>query len=64
MKNKTITTTENNNFLIYLGIFFIILKLTGIIEWSWWLVLLPFWIIPAIYIFFFFSMFFIFLIFE
>jgi hypothetical protein len=24
-----------------LGIVFIILKLTGVIDWSWWLVLLP-----------------------
>lgn len=51
MNKKTVTITEENNFLIYLGIFFIILKLTGIIEWSWWLVLLPFYIIPTIGIF-------------
>lgn len=25
-----------------LGIVFIVLKLTGVITWSWWLVLLPF----------------------
>lgn len=49
---KTVTVTKDNNFLIYLGIFFIILKLTGIIEWSWWLVLLPIWIFPAIAVFF------------
>lgn len=27
----------------WLGIVFIILKLTGVIDWSWWLVTLPLW---------------------
>lgn len=31
-----------------LGLLFVGLKLTGHIEWSWWLVTLPFWIVPAI----------------
>jgi len=26
-----------------LGIVFVTLKLTGFIDWSWWLVTLPFW---------------------
>ena len=26
-----------------LGIAFVVLKLTGVINWSWWLVTLPFW---------------------
>lgn len=26
-----------------LGIVFVVLKLTGVIAWSWWLVTLPFW---------------------
>ena len=26
-----------------LGIAFIVLKLTGFISWSWWLITLPFW---------------------
>lgn len=26
-----------------LGVVFIVLKLTGVIDWSWWWVLLPFW---------------------
>jgi len=26
-----------------LGVAFVILKLLGYINWSWWLVLLPFW---------------------
>ena len=46
---------ENNtsygiNFLELLAIVFIALKLTGYIQWSWWLVLAPLWfpIIPII----------------
>lgn len=31
-----------------LGIVFIVLKLTGVIAWSWWWVLAPFWIPVAI----------------
>mgnify|MGYP001154170088 CR=1 FL=1 len=27
-----------------LGIVFIVLKLLGVIDWSWWLVLAPIWI--------------------
>lgn len=27
-----------------LGAMFIVLKLTGVISWSWWMVLAPFWI--------------------
>ena len=26
-----------------LGVAFVVLKLTGYINWSWWLVTLPFW---------------------
>lgn len=26
-----------------LGIAFVVLKLVGVIDWSWWLVTLPFW---------------------
>lgn len=29
--------------LSILGVAFIILKLVGVIEWSWWWVTLPFW---------------------
>ncbi|HCH9337632.1 TPA: hypothetical protein PNO69_004476 [Salmonella enterica] len=40
------TKTEVKNYgiglLPVLGIVFIILKLTNVINWSWWLVLLPF----------------------
>ena len=31
-----------------LFILFFILKLAGVIDWSWWIVTLPLWITPAI----------------
>lgn len=33
-----------------LALLFIGLKLSGVILWSWWLVLLPLWIIPVIWL--------------
>jgi hypothetical protein len=30
-------------FFSTLTLIFIVLKLTGVIAWSWWIVLLPFW---------------------
>ncbi len=32
---------------LMLGILFVTLKLCGLIDWSWWLVTLPLWILPA-----------------
>lgn len=32
---------KNPKFLSILGLIFITLKLTSVINWSWWLVLLP-----------------------
>ena len=41
------------NFLTFLGVIFVILKITGVIDWSLIWVLLPFWIpIPAGIVFF------------
>jgi len=48
MDNKNVTVGPG--FLTLLGILFIGLKLTGYITWSWWLVLLPLYIVPAILI--------------
>lgn len=31
-----------------LGVAFVVLKLTGYINWSWWLVTMPFWLGLAI----------------
>lgn len=49
MEDKN-NTSYGINFLELLAIVFIALKLTGYIQWSWWLVLSPLWfpIIPII----------------
>ena len=33
-----------------LGVVFVVLKLCGVIAWSWWLVTLPFWIGLALFL--------------
>lgn len=33
--------------IVLLGIAFLILKVGGVIDWNWWWVLSPFWVIPA-----------------
>lgn len=47
MKEKNITYGVGANFFELLTVVFITLKLTHIIEWSWWWVLSPLWI-PAL----------------
>ena len=36
-------TAVGLNFSNMLGLVFIVLKLCGIIDWSWWFVTMPFW---------------------
>ena len=33
-----------------LGVAFVVLKLCHVIDWSWWLVTMPFWIVPAFFL--------------
>ena len=40
--DKKITYSGGISVCTVIGIVFLILKLIGIINWSWWLVLLPF----------------------
>lgn len=42
-KQPVATTTPGVGVLGMLGVLFVGLKLTHVINWSWWLVLLPFW---------------------
>lgn len=42
MERKVIVQ-NNINILGLLGVIFVTLKLLKIIDWSWWLVTLPFW---------------------
>jgi hypothetical protein len=51
MSNNTTTSSSSGiGFLGALAIAFIVLKLTGVIAWSWWWVLAPLWIPWAIFI--------------
>ena len=43
-KQQQQTTSGGISILGVVQIVFIILKLVGVIEWSWWLVLIPLWI--------------------
>jgi len=37
------SSTSGINILGLLGVAFVVLKLTGVIDWSWWWVTIPFW---------------------
>lgn len=54
-ENKS-SATAGIGFLGFLQIAFIILKLCGVITWSWWATLIPLWIELGVYIIFFFAM--------
>lgn len=42
--NKNNTSSGGMGLSGVLGVVFIVLKLVGVIDWSWWWVLSPFWI--------------------
>lgn len=48
MKQKVVVNQQGIGFLGLLTILFAACKLFGVIDWSWWLVLLPVWILPAV----------------
>lgn len=48
--NKTKAAGGGIGFSGLLGLLFIALKLCGVIDWSWWWVLAPFWIPIALVI--------------
>ena len=43
MQNSSNSSSGGIGFFGLLGIVFIVLKLTGYIDWSWWIVLSPIW---------------------
>ncbi len=47
-KSINISTNGGIGFLGVLTILFIVLKLTNVIDWSWWWVLSPIWIPVAV----------------
>ena len=46
--SKPESSTSGVGILDVVQIVFIILKLCGVINWSWWVVLLPLWVTVAI----------------
>ena len=44
MSEKTVVKSRGIGVTGLLGVLFVALKLTGVIDWSWWWVLAPFWI--------------------
>lgn len=40
-KDKKTEIDGGLTFLIFLTLVFLILKLTGAVDWSWWIILLP-----------------------
>lgn len=50
MNNTNNSSSGGIRFIGLLTITFIVLKLTGVINWSWWWVLSPLWIF-SIYVF-------------
>lgn len=44
MANSTTIKTGGTSGMFLLGIVFLVLKLTAVINWSWWLVLIPFYL--------------------
>lgn len=46
--SKPESATSGVGILDVVQIVFIILKLCGVINWSWWVVLLPLWVMLAI----------------
>ena len=42
-------TSDQISLLIALFIVLLVLKLTGYITWSWWLVTAPLWLVPALF---------------
>ena len=50
--SKETTSSGGMGFLSTLTLIFVVLKLTDVIDWSWWWVFSPFWIgIPILLIF-------------
>jgi len=44
MKNDRVITIAGGNFLWILTLIFVIAKILGYINWSWWLVFMPLWL--------------------
>lgn len=51
MSQNSSSSSSGIGVLGLLGVAFVVLKLCGIIDWSWWWVIMPFWIgFPLIFV--------------
>ena len=50
MSEKITTSYTGLSFLQVLTIVFVVLKLTNVINWSWWCVLMPLWLPITIFL--------------
>jgi hypothetical protein len=50
MSEKMMTSYTGLSFLQVLTIVFVVLKLTNVINWSWWFVLMPLWLPITIFL--------------
>ena len=50
MAAQTVQSSSGIGFTGLLTIVFVVLKLTGVIAWSWWWVLSPLWISFALFV--------------
>lgn len=50
MSNKKTDRQFGTDFMEHLAILLIALKLCGVIDWSWWVVLCPLWIGGAMFL--------------
>ncbi len=50
MSNSSSSSSGGIGFVGLLTVVFITLKLTDYIDWSWWWVLSPLWIAPAVFL--------------
>jgi hypothetical protein len=50
MQNNKVVVSSGFSLGSVLGVAFVILKLCNVINWSWWLVLLPFYAVPGLLI--------------
>lgn len=48
MNNKTVSVSAGVSGVELLAIAFVVLKLCGVMTWSWWWVLAPLWALPAL----------------
>lgn len=49
-ENVTHVTKQSAPWMMIMAVLFIVLKVSGSVSWPWWVVLLPLWLGPAVYL--------------